>query len=62
MAHFLRGKQAGIQNDFSAAVEPDFFMLDDVSFSIPKVLHYGPLVLFYVCCECFLKRCVPSDL
>ncbi|KAI9728452.1 MAG: hypothetical protein M1828_003853 [Chrysothrix sp. TS-e1954] len=30
MAHFLRGKQAGVQNDFSANVTPDLFALDDL--------------------------------
>ncbi|KAB8532587.1 hypothetical protein FH972_025532 [Carpinus fangiana] len=30
MAHLLRGKQAGIQNDFSAAVTADFFIPDDL--------------------------------
>ncbi|KAL2001575.1 hypothetical protein VTN02DRAFT_1575 [Thermoascus thermophilus] len=29
MAHFLRGKQAGIQNDLSEGLSPDFFDLDD---------------------------------
>jgi len=28
--HFLRGKQAGIQNDLSFGVTPGIFMLDDV--------------------------------
>lgn len=31
MAHFLRGKQAGVQNDLSQGVNSEFFMLDDVS-------------------------------
>lgn len=30
MAHFLRGKQAGVQGDLSTGVAPDFFVLDDV--------------------------------
>lgn len=30
MAHFLRGKQAGVQADLSTGVAPDFFVLDDV--------------------------------
>lgn len=30
MAHLLRGKQAGIQNDLSAGVLPDVFAIDDV--------------------------------
>ncbi|KAF9891136.1 hypothetical protein FE257_005072 [Aspergillus nanangensis] len=29
MAHFLRGKQAGIQKDFSEGLSPDLFALDD---------------------------------
>ncbi|EAW09681.1 putative SNARE-dependent exocytosis protein (Sro7) [Aspergillus clavatus NRRL 1] len=29
MAHFLRGKQSGIQKDFSDGLSPDFFVLDD---------------------------------
>jgi hypothetical protein len=31
MAHLLRGKQAGIQHDLSAGINPEFFILDDVS-------------------------------
>lgn len=31
MAHFLRGKQAGIQNDLSGGLGPDLFCIDDVS-------------------------------
>ena len=31
MAHLLRGKQAGVQNDFSVDIEPDHFCIDDVS-------------------------------
>lgn len=31
MAHFIRGKQAGIQNDLSKGVAAEFFLLDDVS-------------------------------
>lgn len=30
MAHFLRGKQAGIQNDLSAGLNPELFAVDDV--------------------------------
>lgn len=30
MAHFLRGKQAGVQGDLSTGIAPDFFVLDDV--------------------------------
>lgn len=30
MAHLLRGKQVGIQNDLSAGLAPDFFAIDDV--------------------------------
>lgn len=30
MAHFLRGKQAGIQKDLSEGLSPDLFQLDDV--------------------------------
>lgn len=30
MAHLLRGKQVGIQNDLSAGLAPDFFAVDDV--------------------------------
>jgi len=35
MAHFLRGKQAGIQNDLSDGLSPDLFVLDDVCISLP---------------------------
>ncbi|KAF2084580.1 hypothetical protein K490DRAFT_59546 [Saccharata proteae CBS 121410] len=31
MAHLLRGKQAGIQNDLSAGLVPELFILDDIS-------------------------------
>jgi syntaxin-binding protein 5 len=30
MAHFLRGKQAGIQKDFSGSLAPELFDIDDV--------------------------------
>lgn len=30
MAHFLRGKQAGIQRDFSAGIDPAQFAVDTV--------------------------------
>jgi len=30
MASLIRGKQAGIQNDFSAGLSPEVFTLDDV--------------------------------
>jgi hypothetical protein len=30
MAHFLRGKQAGIQKDFSGTLAPELFDIDDV--------------------------------
>ncbi|KAF3491572.1 lethal(2) giant larvae protein [Arthroderma uncinatum] len=31
MAHFLRGKQAGIQSDLSAGLSPESFLLDEVA-------------------------------
>ena len=31
MAHLLRGKQAGIQNDLSAGINSDFFAIDDLA-------------------------------
>ncbi|KAL4924310.1 putative SNARE-dependent exocytosis protein (Sro7) [Aspergillus undulatus] len=31
MAHFLRGKQAGIQGDFSGSLSPELFELDDLA-------------------------------
>ncbi|KAI9794669.1 MAG: hypothetical protein M1835_006483 [Candelina submexicana] len=31
MAHFLRGKQAGMQNDLSAGFYPELFCLDDIA-------------------------------
>lgn len=31
MAHLLRGKQAGVQNDLSAGLGPDLFVIDDIS-------------------------------
>jgi hypothetical protein len=30
MAHLLRGKQAGVQGDFSAALLPESFAIDNV--------------------------------
>ncbi|KAL9057850.1 MAG: hypothetical protein Q9162_002080 [Coniocarpon cinnabarinum] len=30
MAHFMRGKQAGVQGDFSANIQPDLFAIDDL--------------------------------
>lgn len=36
MAHFLRGKQAGIQNDLSAGLAPELFAIDEVP--LPKLL------------------------
>lgn len=30
MAHFLRGKQAGVQGDLSDGIIPELFLLDDV--------------------------------
>ena len=30
MASFLRGKQAGIQRDFSAGLDPQLFAIDEV--------------------------------
>lgn len=38
MAHFLRGKQAGIKKDFSVGIDPDFFAVDQVQIS-PKIEH-----------------------
>jgi syntaxin-binding protein 5 len=37
MAHFLRGKQAGVQEDLSAGLLPELFALDDVCEAIPKL-------------------------
>ena len=31
MAQYLRGKQAGIQKDFSAGLDPQLFAIDEVS-------------------------------
>lgn len=31
MAGFLRGKQAGVQRDLSAGLDPDLFVIDEVS-------------------------------
>lgn len=33
MAHFLRGKQAGIKRDLSVGLDPDFFAVDQVHIS-----------------------------
>lgn len=41
MAHFLRGKQAGIQTDLSAGLAPELFAIDDVP--LPKLLDLNSL-------------------
>lgn len=41
MAQFLRGKQAGIQQDLSEGLAADFFKLDDVRLSILGILFCG---------------------
>jgi len=44
MAHLLRGKQAGIQGDFSAGIGPECFNVDDVSSSLTtKALAHSRL-------------------
>ena len=47
MAHFLRGKQAGIQTDFSARLVPELFAIDTVSrygiCSQTSALAYDPV-------------------
>lgn len=40
MAHLLRGKQAGIKNDFSAGLDADSFAIDLVG--LPQQLPYQP--------------------
>ena len=37
MAHLVRGKQAGVQNDFSSNVQADIFAIDDVG--LPHTMH-----------------------
>lgn len=44
MAHFLRGKQAGIQKDFSEGLSPDLFALDDVRRLCRIYLLLSPLL------------------
>jgi syntaxin-binding protein 5 len=34
MAGFLRGKQAGVQRDLSAGLEPELFAIDEVHMSL----------------------------
>jgi len=41
MAHLLRGKQAGIQNDLSAGIAPDVFAIDDVRLHLPELVIKG---------------------
>ncbi|KAH0558384.1 hypothetical protein GP486_004956 [Trichoglossum hirsutum] len=42
MAHFLRGKQAGIQSDFSAGLGPEVFVLDDATYDpVQSLLAVG---------------------
>ena len=36
MAHFLRGKQAGIQKDFSAGLDAQLFAIDEVHSISPR--------------------------
>src|ERR1700722_4491725 len=36
MAHFLRGKQAGVQGDLSNGVAPELFLIDDVRSNTPS--------------------------
>ncbi|KAF2433713.1 hypothetical protein EJ08DRAFT_694198 [Tothia fuscella] len=47
MAHLLRGKQAGIQNDLSMGITPDLFVIDDINRyginSQASVLAYDPV-------------------
>ncbi|KAL5334026.1 lethal giant larvae like, C-terminal-domain-containing protein [Aspergillus crustosus] len=47
MAHFLRGKQAGIQKDFSGSLSPELFDIDDLARcginSQISVLAYDPV-------------------
>lgn len=38
MAHFLRGKQAGIKKDLSVGIDPDFFAVDQVHIN-PQIKH-----------------------
>lgn len=42
MASFIRGKQAGIQNDLSAGLTPEHVAIDDVRFSPAKADHKLP--------------------
>lgn len=46
MAHLLRGKQAGIQDDLSAGITPGAFLIDDVS--CPERLHGLPSNLLQI--------------
>jgi hypothetical protein len=46
MAHLLRGKQAGIQNDLSLGVTPDLFVIDDVQLSRTKTLESQSLTKY----------------
>lgn len=50
MAHLLRSKQAGVQNDLSASLAPDVFVVDDVrrshhpptaSLTLPQINRFG---------------------
>lgn len=45
MAHLLRGKQAGVQRDFSAGLDPRFFALDEVlTKQVDRVAASDPLI------------------
>ena len=39
MAHFLRGKQAGVQKDLSAGFDPNFFAIDQVCPGIDRYIE-----------------------
>jgi hypothetical protein len=42
MAHFLRGKQAGVQKDLSQGLSPDLFGIDDVQLHLRPSLTKTP--------------------
>ena len=50
MAQFLRGKQAGIQRDFSAALDPRQFAVDIVRIMIISII------------KAYIFKCVSLDI
>lgn len=60
MAHFLRGKQAGIQRDFSAGIDPVQFAVDTVRrlpLLMTPMLGSNPVILLLLCIDASRFSC-----